>query len=125
MVNDVQVKKENPIQEKSFLFALEIIELYKFLISKNEYTLSKQLLRSGTSIGANVEEAIGAYSKKEFASKMGISLKEARESKCWLRLLDKSQFVQFDYSKQIKLADEQISILSAIVKSTKFALNNN
>ena len=57
MVNDVEVKKENPIQEKSFAFALETVELYKFLTSKNEYILSKQLLRSGTSIGANVEEA--------------------------------------------------------------------
>ena len=82
--------KDNLIVNKTFNFSLIIIKLYQFLVDNKEYVLSKQLLRSGTSIGANVEEAVGAISKKEFTSKMGISLKEARESRYWLRLLDKS-----------------------------------
>ena len=72
--------KKSIIKEKSYEFALDIIELYKFLIKQNEYVMSKQLLKSGTSIGANVEEAIAGQSRKDFISKMSISLKEARET---------------------------------------------
>lgn len=71
--------KSNIVQDKSFLFALEIIKLYKFLFSEKEFVLSKQVLRSGTSIGANIEEAIGAQSKKDFI-KLHIANKEARET---------------------------------------------
>lgn len=78
--------KENLIVDKTFKFSQTIIELYRLLIDNKEFVLSKQILRSGTSIGANVEEAIGAISKKEFTAKMGISLKEARETRYWLRL---------------------------------------
>jgi four helix bundle protein len=73
--------KDNIIREKSFDFALKIIDLYKQLVAKNEYVLSKQLLRSGTSVEANVEEASAAQSKKDFINKMAISSKEARETK--------------------------------------------
>ena len=73
--------KENIIAKKSYAFAIKIIELNKILIQKNEYVLSKQVLKSGTSIGANVEEAIGGISKKDFRAKMNISYKEARETK--------------------------------------------
>jgi len=74
------VKKDNIIQEKSYKFALEIINLYKTLKNQeNEYVLSKQILRSGTSIGSNVEEAIGGQSKKDFISKLSIAYKETRE----------------------------------------------
>jgi len=80
--------KENVIRDKSFEFALKIIELYKHLTTeKKEYVLSKQLLRSGTSIGANIREAELSISKKEFTAKMQIALKEASETEYWLLLL--------------------------------------
>lgn len=113
--------KDNLIQNKTFSFSLEVINLYRKLYSNKEFILSKQLLRSGTSIGANVEEAIGAYSKKEFAAKMSIALKEARETKYWLRLLDKSQMVDHNYSAELKSIEEIVNILSAIVKTSKGA----
>jgi four helix bundle protein len=81
------------IDERTFEFALLIIELYRYLIVKNEYVMSKQILRSGTSIGANVQEAQAAQSKKDFVSKMTIASKEARETDYWLRLLDKSGYL--------------------------------
>ncbi|MEX2364578.1 MAG: four helix bundle protein, partial [Balneolaceae bacterium] len=102
------MKGKNVIQEKSFNFALSIIELYKILLQKKEYVISKQILRSATSIGANIEEATAAQSKKDFAYKMSISSKEARETRYWLRLLDKSQLVKFDYSQYIKDSTEII-----------------
>lgn len=80
--------KRNIIKDKSFAFAIEIINVYKYLSSENkEYVLSKQLLKSGTSIGANVEEAIGGVSKRDFIAKLGIAYKESRETMYWLRLL--------------------------------------
>jgi four helix bundle protein len=85
------------IDERTFKFALSIIELYKYLKEHKEYVLSKQLLRSGTSIGANVEEAQAAQSKKDFTSKMSIASKEARETRYWLRLLDQSYYLN-DFS---------------------------
>ena len=84
------MKKDNIILDKSFDFALHIIELYKQMTAQHEYVLSKQLLRSATSIGANVEEATAAISKKDFAAKMSIASKEARETRYWLRLIDKT-----------------------------------
>ena len=86
---------------------------------ESEWVFSKQVLRSGTSIGANVEEAIGAISKKEFTAKMGISLKEARETRYWLRLLDKSQLKEKNYSNELKEIEEIINILTAIVKTSQ------
>ncbi len=109
--------KENVIVEKSFEFALSIIGLCKELRQHHEYVLADQLLRSGTSIGANVEEATAAQSKKDFVSKMSIASKEARESRYWLRLLDKSQTVKMDYSGYISDATEIVGILTAIVKT--------
>ena len=80
--------KENIIHDKSYKFALRVINLYKYLIqNKKEYILSKQILRSGTSIGANIEEAIGGYSEKDFIAKLSLAYKEARESKYWINLL--------------------------------------
>ena len=85
--------KENIIQQKSFTFAVKIIELYKYLVEvKKEYILSKQLLRSGTSIGANIEEALGGQSKKDFISKLSIAYKETRETKYWLSLLKETKY---------------------------------
>lgn len=88
------MKRENIIQGKSFNFSLKIIQLYKQLINEKEFVLSKQLLKSGTSIGANVEEAIAGQSRKDFVSKLSIASKEARETQYWLKLLDKSDLTQ-------------------------------
>ena len=99
------MKKENVIVTKSFDFALVIIELYKQMIEQKEFVLSKQLLRSGTSIGANIQEATAAISKKDFIAKMSIASKEARETKYWLQLLDRSKLVDLDFSKLIEEAD--------------------
>ena len=117
MSNDYD--KDNIVLNKSFDFALEIIELYKILKSKNEFVISKQLLRSGTSIGANVEEATAAQSKKDFATKMSIASKEARETRYWLRLLNKSKLVEYDYKSYLYKIDELIRIITAIVKTAQ------
>ncbi len=111
--------KRSIIKEKSFEFSLQIIELYKFLQSKKEYILSKQLLRSATSIGANVNEALAAESRADFIHKMAISSKEARESLYWLELLEKSQLADYNYSNEIESCKEIIKILTSIVKTTK------
>ncbi|MBK5208410.1 MAG: four helix bundle protein [Flavobacteriaceae bacterium] len=111
--------KENIIQEKSFDFALLTIEIYKKMIALNEYVLSKQLLRSGTSIGANIEEAIADISKKDFTAKMSISSKEARETKYWLRLIDRSNIVQIDVSKPLTEIESIINFLTKIVKTSQ------
>lgn len=113
------MKKENVILVKTFDFALSIIELYKIMVEQKEYVISKQLLRSGTSIGANVEEATAAISKKDFTAKMSISSKEARETKYWLRLLEKSKLVSVDLKKQLNDIEEIINILTAIVKTSQ------
>src|SRR4051812_27916283 len=86
------------ILDLSFNFSLKIIDLYKELIRRNEYVLSKQLLRSATSIGANVEEANAAQTKRDFITKMSIASKEARETRYWLRLLERSKLIDLDYS---------------------------
>ena len=112
------MKKDNLIVDKSFEFALNSIELYKSLAAEKEYVLSKQFLRSSTSIGANVEEAIAGESRKDFTHKMAIAAKEARESRYWLRLLDKSSLVNTDVSIQLNAIEEIINILTAIVKTT-------
>jgi four helix bundle protein len=114
--------KENVIQIKSFEFALTIISLYKLLQDEREYVISKQLLRSGTSIGANVEEAIAGQSRKDFLSKISISLKEARETRYWLRLLKESELININVDTYLMDSFELISILSAIVKTTKLKL---
>ena len=88
--------KDNIIKAKSFKFSLEIIELYKALNEEKEYILSKQLLRSGTSIGANIVEAEAAQSKADFISKMSIASKEARETEYWLMLLQESGLTKLD-----------------------------
>ena len=113
------MKENNLIQERSFDFAIDIIELYKKLIDQKEYILSKQLLRSGTSIGANVEEAIGGHSRKDFLAKLIIANKEARETKFWLKLLHRSQLVKIDLAKQINETEQILNILNAIIKTTK------
>ena len=115
-----RMKEENVIKEKAYNFALEIIELYKYLkIEMKEFVLSKQILRSGTSIGANIEEAQAAQSKKDFLSKISIASKEARETLYWLKLLNDSSHIQ-NYSNKDALFDEItliINILTRIIKT--------
>ena len=113
------MKQSNIIQVKSFQFSLKMIALYKILIENREFIISKQLLRSGTSIGANIEEAIAAQSKKDFIAKMAISSKEARETKYWLRLLDESKYIDLDYSGYLNDIEDIINILTAIVKTSQ------
>ena len=113
-------KKANIIKDKSYQFALDIIKIYQRMISQNEYILSKQLVRSGTSIGANVEEATAAQSRKDFISKMSISSKEARETNYWLRLLRDSKLCgDIDFTNSIKESEEIIAILTSIVKTSQ------
>ena len=113
--------KENIIQVKSYAFAVRIVKMYQYLChDKNEYVLSKQLLRSGTSIGANVEEAIGGQSGKDFFSKLTISYKEARETKYWIRLLTDTNYINKDDSDSLQLdVDELLRIIGSIQKTFK------
>ncbi len=109
---------ESIVQQKSFGFALEIISLYKQLSAEKEYILSKQLLRSGTSIGANIEEAVAAQSRRDFLAKMSIASKEARETRYWLVLLQQSKLTKLDLKPAIAKVEELIRILTSIVKTT-------
>ena len=107
----------------SFDFSIQIIDLYKKFIGNKEYVLSKQLLRSATSIGANIEEAIAAQSRKDFISKMSIASKEARETRYWLRLLEKSKLVDIDYSTYLNCIEHIVNILTKIVKTSQESLS--
>ena len=105
----------NLILEKTFDFALEVIGVYTFLVyDKREYVMSKQLLRSATSIGANAVEADSAQSHRDFIAKMSISLKEANETKYWIRLLNKSKYI--NNQKIYQECEEIIRIITAIIK---------
>lgn len=106
----------------TFDFSLQIIALYKILVQKNEYIISKQLLRSATSIGANVEEANAGQTKRDFTMKMSIASKEARESRYWLRLLDKSKLVDYDYSPYLTSIEHIVNVLTRIVKTSQESL---
>lgn len=115
------MKTNNIIVDKSKAFAIRIIRLYKYLCTeKKEFVLSKQLLRSGTSIGANVKEAIRGQSKDDFAHKMNISLKEASETEYWLELLFETDYITEEQFNSI-IADctELIRILTSIIKSSR------
>ena len=114
-------QKSNPVQEKSFAFAVRIVKLYKYMIEKKkEFTLSKQILRSGTSVGANIEEALGGYSKKDFRAKMSISYKEIRETKYWLRLLHETDFIsKKQFESLFKDAEELTKMLFKIIQNSK------
>lgn len=108
--------KKNIILDKSFDFAVSIVKLYQQLQENKEFVISKQLLRSGTSIGANVHEATAAFSKKDFAYRMSIAAKEARETRFWLLLLDRTHLVYMDYVPYLDSLEEIDKILTAIVK---------
>ena len=114
----------NPLRDKSYDFALKVIATYKALQEgQREFVLSKQLLRAGTSIGANAEEAIGAQSKRDFLSKVSIAYKEARETHYWLRLLRDSKILDFEKANMLILdTDELLKLMGAIISTTKKAL---
>ncbi|CAM4235273.1 four helix bundle protein [Gillisia limnaea] len=113
------MNKDNIILTKSFDFALQIIELCKQMKAQNEYVISKQVLRSGTSIGANIQEATAGISKRDFTHKMSIASKEARETKYWLRLIQHSQIVDVEISNLLVQVEELIRILTSIVKTSQ------
>ena len=110
--------KSSIIKEKSYKFSLEIIKLYKLLLKQKEYVLSKQLIRNGTSIGANIEEALAGQSHADFLSNMSIASKEARETKYWLNLLNDSGFIEKEHiTPLMKECEGIIKILTSIVKT--------
>jgi four helix bundle protein len=113
------VKQSNIIVDLTFDFGVQIIQLSRILTDNREYILSRQLLRSATSIGANVEEAIAAQSRRDFISKMSIASKEARETRYWLRLLNVSQIVKLDFNSYLAKAETIVRILTRIVKTSQ------
>lgn len=113
---------QNPALEKSFDFALRIIKLYQHLsIKKKEFVLSKQILRSGTSIGANLEEAHGAQSDSDFQAKVSIAYKEARETSYWLRLLKAANYMT---EKQFASIHSDCEELVKLTSSIQFTMKN-
>jgi four helix bundle protein len=120
----MKTEKENIIAIKSYAFAVQIVRTYQQLSQNSrEFVLSRQLLRSGTSIGANVKEAAHAQSKHDFLSKMNIALKEANETEYWLKLLHETNYINVEhYEKLNNSCNELISILVKIVSSTKQSL---
>ncbi len=121
------MKENNIVQKKSYAFALRIIKLYKHLCeTKKEFTLSKQILRSGTSIGANVEEAIGGQSDKDFVAKLSIAYKETRETHYWLRLLHDSDFMTTkEFDSMTCDCEELLKIETAILNTMKSKIDKS
>jgi four helix bundle protein len=117
--------KYNVLQEKAFAFAIRMVKLYKFLCEeKKEFVLSKQILKSGTSIGANIEEGIGVQSEKDFLSKFSISYKETRETIYWLKLLFATDYISKEQAdSMLQDAEELSKILSKIILTMKQKLN--
>ncbi|HRH21694.1 MAG TPA: four helix bundle protein [bacterium] len=118
--------RDNVILEKSYAFAVRVVRLQQFLVEhKREFVLSKQILRSGTSIGANVEEAIGAQSTNDFLAKISIAYKEARETRYWIRLLKDTNYLTLDQFNSLFYDIEAIlKIISKIQSTTKNKQNN-
>ena len=103
------MKTENIIQQKSFAFSIRIINAYKYLVKeKQEFVLSKQMLRSGTSIGANIEESIGGQSTKDFINKISIAYKEARETIYWIKLLSATEYLNKEMSESLLTDTEEL-----------------
>lgn len=114
------MERKNPLLEKSYTFALKIVGLGSVLQKRREYVLSKQLLKSGTSVGANIEEAQQAQSRADFVSKMSIAVKEAYETRFWLRLLRDSKTVDGQVAQKLLTEiDEIIRMLVATIKTSK------
>jgi four helix bundle protein len=116
---------EGPIYQKSHEFARLSIDLYKLMQSHNEFIISRQLLASATSVGANIREASAASSRKDFINKMTIASKEARESKYWLELIQDSKIVDCDLTAMMTLNMGIIKILNSIILTSKGIKRNN
>jgi four helix bundle protein len=112
---------ESIVGDKSYKFAVRIVRLYQYLIKNhNEYMIGKQILRSGTSVGANIEEALGAISKKEFIAKIQIAYKECRETRFWLHLLFDTEFIDKAlFESMMKDCEELIKLTTSILKTSK------
>ena len=119
------MKQNDTIATLSFEFAIQIVRICNQLIIGKEYVLSKQLLRSGTSIGANVEEASAAQSKRDFIAKMSIASKEARETRYWLKLITVSKITSLDLTLLLEKIEVIIKILTKIVKTAQQNLSQN
>lgn len=114
------MEKKNIVKEKSFLFAIEIVGLYKVLAERKEFVLSRQMLRSGTSIGANIREAEQAQSKADFIHKLSISLKEANETEYWLELLFETQYIsESEFLNMKPKIMELLKLLTSIINTSK------
>ncbi len=115
--------EKNVVREKAFLFAVRIVKLsHRLAREEKEYVLSKQLLRSGTSIGANIEEANGAFSRKDFAAKISISYKEARETHYWLRLLFATDLIsKAEFDSLAPDCDELCKLLVSILRTARIS----
>ena len=121
------MKTDNVLQEKTYAFAIRIVKASQYLtVEKKEYVLSKQLLRSGTSIGANTEEAIGGQSDKDFYAKLNIVYKEARETFYWIKLLrDTCYFEENQAFSLLKDCEEILKIVGSTIKTMKIKLKIN
>ena len=119
--------KNNPLLYKTFLLALEIIKLYKYLTEvKHEYVMSKQLLKAGTSVGANCNEAVAGQSKRDFIAKLSISMKESSETRYWLYLLVFSEYLtNKDVEKSLSLLHESMSLIGKSLITAKKNLEKN
>lgn len=117
---------ENNLYDKAYQFSIRIVNAYKFLSKeRREFIISKQLLRSGTSIGANISEANGAISKADFSAKISISYKECLETKYWLNLLKDTEYIDSNFFDNIyKDADELAKIMFSILKTTRINKKN-
>ena len=116
----------NAVQEKSEALAVRIVNLWKFLLKHKEYDISRQVKRSGTSVGANVCEALYAASKKDFLNKMYIAYKELGETKYWLRVLNRTEMITRDsFTSLYSDCEELDHIIASIIKTTKENINNN
>ncbi|MBK9331471.1 MAG: four helix bundle protein [Ignavibacteria bacterium] len=120
------MNKKSVIHVKSYSFSIRIVRLYQYLIKEHkEYSLAKQILRSGTSIGANIEEATGGHSKREFLSKLSIAYREARETHYWLRILFDTDYLNRElFTSLFRDCEEILRILSKIQLTTKSSLKN-
>lgn len=121
-VSEINYEYKNSVVDKSFKFAIRIIKFYKILIERENkyYPLFKQLLRSGTSIGANITEAQSSPSKKDFINKLNIGLKEANETKYWIELLKETELInEKEYLSVLNDCTELIKLLTSIIKTSK------
>ncbi|MDX1957938.1 MAG: four helix bundle protein [Leptospiraceae bacterium] len=115
--------KNNILQEKSFAFAVKVVNAYKDIVAKkSEYVLSKQFLKSGTSIGANVEEALGAQSTAEFLAKLSISYKEARECGYWIRLMRETGYLEKNLAENLL---NEVTELQKIIAKIRITTKQN